>query len=271
MTKEEAKERLRKLRTEYEKRLGVELSLSDLTEILAAEREMRQCQECKGLPCRKKTNWEKMLCVRRENGKIYTSLKDCRYCQYWADSSLKSGVPRRYAGKTYNDYLKSAANEAGIKVTKKYAADKPMSWLYVYGGCGTGKTFLISLLAKDLIRAGLEVVFRDFQSILEELKDSFDDKAVTASEVLEKYETCEVLMLDDVGTGFFRDWGVSVLHQIINARYNAERRTIITSNYEMAGLKSRLSMQEEYSAARIISRLREMSEVVYMGEEDWRG
>ena len=180
-------------------------------------------------------------------------------------------MPRRYARKTYAEYEERAANELAIASAKKYARDKPLSWLYVYGGCGTGKTFLISLLAKDLISAGLEVVFRDFQSILEELKDSFDDKAVTASSVLEKYETCEVLMLDDVGTGFFRDWGVSVLHQIINARYNAERRTIITSNYEMAGLMSRLSMQEEYSAARIISRLREMSEVVYMGEEDWRG
>lgn len=129
---------------------------------------------------------------------------------------------------------------------------------------------MVSLLGKKLIEAGLEVVFRDFQSILEELKNSFDDKAVTASEVLKKYQTCEVLILDDVGTGWFRDWGVSILHTIINERYNAELRTIVTSNYDLAGLRSRLSMQEEYGAARIISRLKQESTIVYMGECDWR-
>ena len=271
MTREDMKTRLKKLREEYESRLGQKLSLTDLTGILEAEAENRQCRECEGLPCRKKRNREKMQCVSRENGKIYTLLKDCRYCQYWASSSVKSGVPRRYVGKTYADYIETAANVGAIKAAQRYASEKPLSWLYLYGGCGTGKTFLISLLAKELICAGLEVVFTDFPQILEELKESFDDKAVTASSVLEKYETCEVLMLDDVGTGFFRDWGVSILHQIINARYNAERRTIITSNYDLDGLEKLLAKQEQYSAKRIISRLIQLSEWFYMGEEeDWR-
>ena len=194
---------------------------------------------------------------------------------YWraanfAAQSIASGVPRRYVGKTYYDYLKTAANELAIRAAKKYARDKPRRWLYLYGGCGTGKTFLASLLAQELIATGLEVVFRDFQRILEELKSSFDDKAVTASAVLEKYQTCEVLILDDVGTGWFRDWGVSVLHQIINERYNLELRTVLTSNYDLRGLSSRLSAAEEYAACRIISRLREESDVFYMGGSDYR-
>lgn len=270
MTKEEVRQVLIARQLEFEKQYGVKLLPTELLELRRARREMNQCKECCGLPCRKEENRGQYPEVIIENGRFYVISKICRHYRCSAEATLKAGLPRRYANKTFADYEETRANGEALKAAKKYAATKSDDWLYLYGGCGTGKTFLISLLAKELIGAGLEVVFTDFQGILEELKESFDDKALTASSVLEKYETCEVLMLDDVGTGFFRDWGVSVLHRIINARYNAELRTIITSNYDLDGLEKRLSMQESYSAKRIISRLIQLSEEVYMGEEDWR-
>lgn len=140
----------------------------------------------------------------------------------------------------------------------------------MYGGCGTGKTFLASIIGKEFLAEEYEVQFTEFQSMLEELKSSFDDKAETASMVLKKYQTCDVLILDDVGTGWFRDWGVSVMHQLLNYRYNERLRTIVTSNYDLRGLEERLSVQEEYAARRIVSRLSEESEVLYLGEDDRR-
>lgn len=268
--REDAKQVLIERQKEFERLYGVKPLPTELLEMQRANREKKQCLECCGLPRRKEENLGQYPEVILENGRYYVISKICRYWSLSMASSLKAGLPRRYADQTYADYIETADNAAAIKAARRYAQDKPLKWLYVYGGCGTGKTFLISLLGKELIGAGLEVVFTDFQSILEELKDSFDDKAVTTSAVLDKYETCEVLILDDVGTGWFRDWGVSVLHQIIDTRYNAERRTIITSNYDMDDLEERLSMQEKYAARRIISRLREMSEDLYMGEADWR-
>ena len=171
---------------------------------------------------------------------------------------------------TYADYEETETNGEALKECWDYAANKPEHWLYLYGGCGTGKTFLVSLLGKELIAGGMCVLFRDFGDILEEMKSSFDDATVAASTVMEKYRTCEVLILDDVGTGYFRDWGTSVLHRIINERYNLGLRTVLTSNYDLAGLEKRLSAQEHYSAKRIISRLKQMSKVLYMGERDYR-
>ena len=272
MRKEEVLQRLKDLQAKYGSRYGQMPSPQETLEIYSAELEMSQCRGCCGLPCQKGTGKCLQPTIKIEYGRYYVPKIECMYSRAAtiAAASVESGVPRRYAGKTYDDYLRTADNELAIRAAKKYARGKPRRWLYLYGGCGTGKTFLASLIAQELIATGLEVVFRDYQRILEELKSSFDDKAVTASAVLEKYQTCEVLILDDVGTGWFRDWGVSVLHQIINERYNLELRTVLTSNYDLRGLESRLSAAEEYAAARIISRLREESDVIYMGASDYR-
>ena len=230
------------------------------------------CKQCRGLPCRKAQHHGLKEKIQREYGRAYLTYEECEYVKGadFIKRSRESGIPGRYANKKVSDYQETPANRDALAISRWYVAEKPARWLYLTGGCGTGKTFLASLIGKEYLRGWQEVIFTDFPSLLEELKDSFDDKAVTASEILRKYQTCDLLILDDVGTGYFRDWGVSVLHQLIDARYNEERRTIITSNYDLGGLMERLSKQEYYAARRIISRLQEMSEVVYMGEDDWR-
>ena len=254
-------------KTELEKRYGLELEAWQIVELMEMEKCQKHCRDCGGMPCRNGSGRCPEAVV--ENGELYIVEKECPYAmaEKLAAASRQAGIPGRYATKTFDDYEATANNGAGII----YAANNPERWLYMYGGCGTGKTFLASLIGKENLRVGREVIFTDFQKLLDELKSSFDDKAVTAEEVLRKYQTCEVLILDDIGTGWFRDWGVSVLHQLLNYRYNENLRTVLTSNYDLAGLEQRLSRQEEYAASRIISRLREMSEVVYMGEEDRRG
>lgn len=232
----------------------------------------RQCSQCLGLPCRKTSYRNQLPQIVEANGQQYVMTEICRHVQ--EETLIKkcrnAGIPRRYASKTYGDYRETAQNADALAISRWYIASKPRRWIYLYGGCGTGKTFLASLLAKEAIRACELVRFVDFQEILDELKDSFDDRTKSANTILNKYQECRLLILDDVGTGYFRDWGVSILHQLINYRYNEEKRTVITSNYDLNGLEERLTTAEAYSAARIISRIREMSEFANLGMEDRR-
>lgn len=259
---------------DYEKKYGVRLSRMEVMEMIRAGRELLICANCTGVSCKKDSQkWIQPHIQADVGGSPVISMKKCPFAHSanLFDKCVKAGVPRRYASLTFDDYEETAENSEALKAARWYIEKYPRSWLYLYGGCGTGKTFLISLLAKELISAGHKVEFADFQGVLEELKSSFDDKAVTADKVLSKYLTCEVLVLDDLGTGFFRDWGVSVLHQIINERYNAEQRTLLTSNYDFSGLSSRLALVGEYAAQRIVSRLSQECKRLYMGRTDRRG
>ena len=91
------------------------------------------------------------------------------------------------------------------------------------------------------------------------------------------YSDCDLLILDDLGAGKITDWSVGVLYQIINARYNSEKPIIATSNYDFKGLAEALSVRDQsgrivdaLTGKRIVSRLREITFSVSLGENDRR-
>ena len=269
---EEYRRELAIQQAKYEKQYGVpKLTPGDVLRLKQQEREAEICAKCCGQTCAKPSNQYMELKVKPEQGQLYFVNEECEYgaAMRLTKESRRAGVPARYASKTYADYYETADNALALKAAQEYNG-AGADWLYLFGGCGTGKTFLTSLLAKELIKRGKEVIFRDYATILEELKESFGDSAKSTEKIFDKYKDCEVLILDDVGTGYFRDWGVATLHRLINHRYNEEKATIITSNYSLSQLYDRLSVQEEYAAARITSRLSEMCRFFKMGEVDWR-
>lgn len=182
-------------------------------------------------------------------------------------------VPTRYDGKSFADYRVTADNERAVRIAKKYIRDKPNKGLYLYGGCGTGKTFLASLIAKEFIGAGKSVIFGDMPELLDELKRTFDRKDISEAEVLGQYCECDLLVMDDVGAGQLTAWKVGTTYKIINRRYNAQKPTIITSNLELDELKERLTVKDnEYDGGRIVSRLadKEAYVICFFGTNDRR-
>jgi len=271
--KEKFLSEMKDMRTRFEERYGISLTAREVFQLNSMDLDEEICAACQGLPCRKLSEQGLRTTAKVENGQLYLTTRHCLYelAEQSRVNSIAAGVPGRYAGKTLaNSYEETPDNKEAIKMARWYHGNKTKVWPYLYGESGTGKTHLASIIASGHVELGYEVLFVEFQDLLEELKSSFDDKQVTADDVLKKYQTCEMLILDDVGTGYFRDWGVSVLHQLINYRYNEEKRTVLTSNYDFDGLEERLKSQEVYAARRIVSRLREQCQPVYMGEHDRR-
>jgi len=148
--------------------------------------------------------------------------------------------------------------------------------IYLYGGFGSGKTLLASIVAQEFIRAGKQVIFGDVPSLLSRIKATFD-KGGGTQEVVDSYNNCDLLILDDLGAGQSTEWSVSVLYQIINARYASGRRLIVTSNFDLNGLEQRLVVKDKagkvvdaLTAGRIVSRLSEKCVQAFLGAKDRR-
>ena len=271
---EEARARAEALKPQYLKKYGFEeLERWQVREIERAEEEAGQCEGCKGEPCSKTCGCKYMFpIVRNIGGKLSIASARCKWGELrkLRSSCKRSCVPLKYAEQTFDDYQVTAENRDAVQKARWYVDAKPKKGMYIYGGAGTGKTFLASLIAREYILNFSNVVFGDVPSLLGDLKATFGTG--NTEDLLNRYIDCDLLVLDDIGTEQVSDWSASVLYRLVNGRYNADKPIIVTSNYDLNGLSKRLKTpNDDFVSTRIISRFKEMCYQAFLGTKDRRG
>lgn len=147
---------------------------------------------------------------------------------------------------------------------------RPGQGLYLHGDVGRGKSYAASALAKEFVDAGYRTVFTTTIDMLDDIKETFDNGDSTNA-ATGRFAGCDVLLLDDLGKESASAWSISTLFQVINARYDSMRPTIITSQYAPSVLVHRLGRQGERESAEAIgSRLAETCDVVRLLGPDRR-
>ena len=160
--------------------------------------------------------------------------------------------------------------------------------LIFMGGVGVGKTRLVSSILRDyILRHGIPGLFKEFTRLLSEIKTGYD-KGLSESSVLEKINSVEILVIDELGKGRKTDWEITILDSIISNRYNMRRTTLFTTNYTTkpsttyvepltktgdltgSGKKNRGETLNQRVYSRIYSRLREMCDFVEIKAPDHR-
>ena len=135
--------------------------------------------------------------------------------------------------------------------------------LLLSGGTGLGKTFLSACIARVVSESGFSVVYDTAISIFAKLEnDKFRPDEETAAEV-RRCESCDLLILDDLGTEMTTSFVQSALYQMVNGRMIAGRSTIISTNLAPEELGQR------YGAA-ILSRIEGGYEILPFFGEDIR-
>lgn len=267
-------ERRAKLKDEYCAKYGLKtMTESEISALNEAEFRLKECTGCGHVYCNKATNKFHRPLITIQDGqlKIETVLCDVWYRECLPEQCRKAGIPDKYATRTFDDYEITADNGRAVKLAHWFLDGNRDKWLYYYGGAGTGKTFLASLIARQYVTRSKGVVFGDVPMLLSELKRTFNDPAKSTEGLLDRYCQCTLLVMDDIGAGQTTEWNVGIVYQIINARYNNELPTIITSNYDLDNLGRRLSSSgDTYSAQRIVSRLSQMCVLGFLGTVDRR-
>lgn len=131
--------------------------------------------------------------------------------------------------------------------------------LYIVGDIGAGKTFLCSCLCADLVRRKVRVLWRNVSDILREIRASFGKKENREQEVMASFMKPAVLVLDDLGKERPTEWAVEQLFAVLNARYDARKPVIVTTNYGGEELVKRLTPRgesDDTTARAIVDRLR---------------
>ena len=136
--------------------------------------------------------------------------------------------------------------------------------LLFMGDPGLGKTHLSLSIGKEAIIKGFDVIYLPFHEFLGNLESAkFGRSADSYQNYINPALSCELLILDDVGSEFNSTFAAAAIYEIVNTRLISHLPTIISTNLNSDGLTQRYG-------ARTTSRLIGCYEPMYFKGQDIR-
>ena len=122
--------------------------------------------------------------------------------------------------------------------------------LLLWGGVGTGKSFLAGCIANALMEQEVPVRMTNFARILNELTSSFFGR----NEVVDKLSRYPLLVIDDFGMERGTEYALEQIYNIVDSRYRSRKPLIVTTNLTLDEIRH----PQDTAHARIYDRLLEM-------------
>lgn len=153
--------------------------------------------------------------------------------------------------------------EKTYQTCRKYAygfTEKSGNLLFS-GDTGLGKTFLSACIARTVADRGFSVVYESAGHLFSKLERAKFSGDEDAREEVKKYNECDLLIVDDLGTEMPGQFTTAALYALVNDRLLAGKPMIISTNLNTEDLSRRYSSQ-------IASRLRgSFTRVAFLGDD----
>jgi len=129
------------------------------------------------------------------------------------------------------------------------------------GDTGLGKTFLSACIARTVADRGYSVVYESAGHLFANMERAKFTPDEAARETCKKYNDCDLLIIDDLGTEMPGQFTTAALYSLLNDRLLWGRPMIVSTNLTMEDMQKRYSPQ-------IASRLRgSFTRIAFLGED----
>lgn len=148
-----------------------------------------------------------------------------------------SGLEKLGSKYTFRKYKAEESWQKELKKkAKEYVAADTDSWLFIGGQPGSGKTHISTAVCMELMKKGRQTRYMVWIDELPKLKSFVNDHSF--ENLLYPFKSAEILYIDDFlktkkGESVTVS-DVNMAFRIINHRYNAGLRTIISTEYSLA-------------------------------------
>ena len=122
--------------------------------------------------------------------------------------------------------------------------------LLLWGGVGTGKSFLAGCIANALMEQEVSVRMTNFARIMNELNNSFSGRNV----VVDRLCHYPLLIIDDFGMERGTKYALEQVYNIVDSRYRSQKPLIVTTNLPLNEIRH----PQDTAHARIYDRILEM-------------
>lgn len=161
---------------------------------------------------------------------------------------------------TYESFVVAEGNQDAFDAASSF--DYQTDNLYLFGACGTGKTHLACMVAREAMEKNLCAEYIQPGRLLRRVrgKTGAEEQAE-----IDRLAGLDVLVLDDLGAEKDTEYAIQILYEVVDGRVMSYRNgLVITSNLPLPELARKLGDD------RLPSRLAGLCKVIEITGNDWR-
>lgn len=217
-------------------------------------RQQEHCESCAKIVAEER---EREQAIQEQKAKIARLI----------EASGMRGIMRNMTFDSFNQQRRGKVYEVAKQYAEGFTA-KTDSGLIFFGKAGAGKTHLAVAIARYVIEQK-QIAARVARTVelLADIRQTFSEhdgyRAENEMELIRKFTSVSLLILDDLGAEKVSDWVCEVLYRVIDERWLEQKPIIVTTNFNLKELEERIG-------ERIISRIAGMCVPVEMQNHDYR-
>lgn len=155
-----------------------------------------------------------------------------------------SGINAEVLDKTFSNFEEWSSKSKemknlAIKYYRSFVAirGRRRNSILLCGNPGSGKTHIALALANNFLKKDIKVVYMSYRDVITNIKQNMIDMEYY-KKTLSKYQTCDILLLDDLYKGKVNGTDINIIFELINYRYLNNLPMIVSTEYTLEKLLS---------------------------------
>lgn len=163
----------------------------------------------------------------------------------------RNGLVDVFQSRTFDTFQASEDWQTVAKTRCQKYASHPDGWLLMSGSSGCGKTHLCSAVVQVLMHEHrIPVKYMLYRDEIETMKSRESMETGGRLRTMETLKRTDTLYIDDLFKGGVSDADIRIVFEILDYRYRANKRTIVSTELSVDALKQ----VDEAIAGRILER-----------------
>jgi len=162
-------------------------------------------------------------------------------------ASLEGRVPKRYRGASFDRPPVLGMPDPVVSAVRSYVRNlkdrlEEGRGMWLVGDVGTGKTTLAMIVSEAALQAGHSVAIYSLPRLLNLIRDEVGTEN-SLLDLLDRLSAVDLLHIDDLGAQHTTPWRLEQLYSIVDARYQAGRPIVATTNLMPPELAKQMGRQ----------------------------
>lgn len=162
-------------------------------------------------------------------------------------ATLEGRIPKRYRGASFDRPPVLGLPDAVVSEVRSYVRNlsarlEEGRGMWLVGDVGTGKTTLAMIVSAAALDAGHTVAIYSLPRLLNLIRDEIGTEN-SLLDLLDRLSGVDLLHIDDLGAQHTTPWRLEQLYSIVDARYQAGRPIIATTNLMPKDLAKQMGRQ----------------------------